>query len=105
MAPSRVSTTRFEWLPDDPTAFAPSRLWKSPSITTWDDSRNQNPPIDSAEEGQRRSCPGIRPVRYASPGQNLDKELLMEICVTQSEEGYFASELEDILHVPVKEPL
>ena len=26
-------------------------------------------------------------------------------CVTQSEAGYFASELEDILHVPVKEPL
>ena len=28
-----------------------------------------------------------------------------EECVTQSEAGYFASELEDILHVPVKEPL
>ena len=28
-----------------------------------------------------------------------------EHCVTQSEAGYFASELEDILHVPVKEPL
>jgi hypothetical protein len=28
-----------------------------------------------------------------------------EDCVTQSEAGYFASELEDILHVPVKEPL
>src|ERR1017187_4436216 len=61
MAPSRVSTTRFEWLPDDPTAFAPSRLWKSPSIPTWGDSRNQNPPIDSAEEGEnrRRSRIGI----------------------------------------------
>lgn len=28
-----------------------------------------------------------------------------EDCVTRSEAGYFASELEDILHVPVKEPL
>ena len=27
------------------------------------------------------------------------------VCVTQSPGGYFASELEDILHVPVKEPL
>src|SRR5271166_5805101 len=50
MAPLRASTTKSEWLPDDPTAFAPSRLWKLPSITTWDDSRNQNHPTDSAEE-------------------------------------------------------
>jgi hypothetical protein len=28
-----------------------------------------------------------------------------EVCVTQSSAGYFASELENILHVPVKEPL
>ena len=28
-----------------------------------------------------------------------------EVCVTQASAGYFASELEDILHVPVKEPL
>jgi hypothetical protein len=28
-----------------------------------------------------------------------------EVCVTQSPAGYFASELEDILRVPVKEPL
>jgi len=28
-----------------------------------------------------------------------------ETCVTQAPAGYFASELEDILHVPVKEPL
>jgi hypothetical protein len=28
-----------------------------------------------------------------------------ELCVTQAPAGYFASELEDILHVPVKEPL
>ena len=28
-----------------------------------------------------------------------------EVCVTQAPAGYFASELKDILHVPVKEPL
>jgi hypothetical protein len=28
-----------------------------------------------------------------------------EVCVTQATAGYFASELENILHVPVKEPL
>src|ERR1035437_7725668 len=28
----------------------PTRLWKLPFITTWDDSRNQNRPTDSAEE-------------------------------------------------------
>ena len=28
-----------------------------------------------------------------------------EICVTQAPAGYFASELENVLHVPVKEPL
>src|SRR5674476_831626 len=50
MAPLRASTTKSEWLPDDPTAFVPSRLWKLPFITTWDDSRNQNHPTDSAEE-------------------------------------------------------
>src|ERR1035437_5564616 len=50
MAPLRASTTKSEWLPDDPTGFVPSRLWKLPSITTWDDSRNQNHPTDSAEE-------------------------------------------------------
>src|SRR5450759_3595213 len=50
MAPWRASTTKSEWLPDDPTAFAPIKLWKLPFITTWDDSRNQNHPTDSAEE-------------------------------------------------------
>lgn len=25
---SKVSTTRFEWLPDDPMAFIPTKLWK-----------------------------------------------------------------------------
>lgn len=29
----------------------------------------------------------------------------VEVCVTQALAGYFASELEDLLHVPVKEPL
>src|SRR5450759_84830 len=52
MAPLRVSTTKSEWLPDHPTAFVPTRLWKLPFITTWDDSRNQNRPTDSAEEAQ-----------------------------------------------------
>src|ERR1017187_2547159 len=50
MAPLRASTTKSEQLPDDPTGFVPSTLWKLPSITTWDDSRNQNHPTDSAEE-------------------------------------------------------
>src|SRR2546429_9642098 len=54
MAPWRASTTKSEWLPDDPTAFAPSRLWKLLCITIWGDSRNQNLPTDSAEEGQLR---------------------------------------------------
>src|ERR1035437_7629796 len=50
MAPLRASTTKSEWLPDDPTAFVPTMLWKLPFITTWDGSRNQNHPTDSAEE-------------------------------------------------------
>src|SRR5437016_1646237 len=52
MAPWRASTTKSEWLPDDPTAFAPSRLWKLLCITIWGDSQNQNLPTDSAEEGE-----------------------------------------------------
>jgi hypothetical protein len=52
MAPLRASTTKSEWLPDDPTAFVPTRQWKLPSITTWDDCRNQNRPTDSAEEAE-----------------------------------------------------
>src|SRR5438128_12495177 len=50
MVPWRTSTTKSEWLPEDPMAFVPTRLWKSPFITTWGDSRNQNHPTDSAEE-------------------------------------------------------
>ena len=60
MAPLRVSTTKSEWLPDDPTAFVPTRLWKLPFITTWDDSRNQNRPTDSAEEAQILWVFGLR---------------------------------------------
>src|SRR5664280_872207 len=52
MVPLRVSITKFEWLPDDPTAFVPSMLWKLPFITTWDDSQNQSHPTDSAEEAE-----------------------------------------------------
>src|SRR5674476_286070 len=61
MAPLRVSTTKSEWLPDDPTAFVPTRLWKLPFITTWDDSRNQNRPTDSAEEAQIYTAPPASP--------------------------------------------
>src|ERR1022692_4445398 len=50
MVPLRVSITKFEWLPDDPTAFVPSMLWKLLFITTWDDSQNRSHPTDSAEE-------------------------------------------------------
>src|ERR1035437_9669626 len=56
MAPLRVSTTKSEWLPDDPTAFVPTRLWKLPFIKTWDDSRNQNRPTASAEQAQSGTC-------------------------------------------------
>src|SRR5665811_761473 len=61
MAPLRVSTTKSEWLPDDPTAFVPTRLWKLPFITTWDDSRNQNRPTDSAEEAELYTWPQVLP--------------------------------------------
>src|SRR5258708_34136818 len=57
MASLRASTTKSEGLPDDPTASVPTRRWKLPSITTWDDSRNQNHPTDSAEEVQFPSSP------------------------------------------------
>src|ERR1039458_8487890 len=57
MAPLRAATTRSESLPDDPTAFVPSRLWKLPFITTWDDSRNQNHPTDSAEQASFGTAP------------------------------------------------
>ena len=52
MVPLRASTTKSEWLPDDPTAFAPTKPWKSPFITTWADSRSQNHPTNSAEEAE-----------------------------------------------------
>src|SRR5665811_725407 len=70
MAPLRVSITKSEWLPDDPTASVPSRPWKSPFITTWDDSRNQNHPTDSAEEAsfcalqlRQRNCLALQPLQ------------------------------------------
>src|ERR1035437_2174275 len=63
MAPLRASTTKSEWLPDDPTAFVPTMLWKLPFITTWDGSRNQNHPTDSAEEAEKaQNPPGLRHV-------------------------------------------
>src|ERR1700687_2217564 len=65
MAPWRASTTKSEWLPDNPTAFVPSRLWKLPFITTWDDSRNQNQPTDSAEQAVLQ-VPGRRGGRDAA---------------------------------------
>src|SRR5215831_12509727 len=34
-------------------AFAPTKQWKLPYITHWDDSRNQNPPIDSAKQAEQ----------------------------------------------------
>src|SRR5450759_4460465 len=67
MAPLRVSTTKSEWLPDDPTAFVPTRLWKLPFITTWDDSRNQNRPTDSAEEAQILDTGRTSPVQTGDP--------------------------------------
>jgi hypothetical protein len=36
-------------------ASAPTRRWKLPFITTWDDSLNQNPPIDSARQGSNET--------------------------------------------------
>src|ERR1019366_6829209 len=49
-APSRVSTTRYEWLPDDPSAFEPIKPWKWPCFTRLEDSPNRSPPTNSAEE-------------------------------------------------------
>src|SRR5579859_2489131 len=68
MAPLRVSITKSEWLPDDLTAFVPLRLWKSPFITTWDGSQNQNHPTDSADQGlyQRADQGGFHSA-YPSP--------------------------------------
>src|SRR5579859_7528140 len=66
MAPLRVSITKSEWLPDDLTAFVPLRLWKSPFITTWDGSQNQNHPTDSADQGFfRRFSPKVSLVCFS----------------------------------------
>src|ERR1039458_1234746 len=50
MALWKASTTKSEWRPDDPTAFAPTKPWKLPFITTWGGSPNRNLPTNSAEE-------------------------------------------------------
>src|ERR1039458_3320987 len=50
MALWKASTTKSEWGPDDPTAFAPTKPWKLPFITTWGGSPNRNLPTNSAEE-------------------------------------------------------
>src|ERR1700694_3133618 len=63
MASLRVSTTKSEWLPDDPTASVPTRRWKLPSFTTWDDSRNQHYPSDSAEEAHVEWGHALRPLQ------------------------------------------
>src|ERR1019366_3031658 len=52
---SRVSTTRYKWLPDDPSAFELIKPWKWPCFTRLDDSPNQSPPTNSAEEAFIRS--------------------------------------------------
>jgi len=82
MASLRASTTKSEWLPDDPTAFVPTRRWKLPSITTWDDSRNQNHPTDSAEEADFRSiAPLVRSLREQPEGRQgpFRSEIFMRI--------------------------
>src|SRR5438128_646027 len=79
MAPWRASTTKSEWLPDDPTAFVPTKQWKSPCITTWDDSRNQNHPTDSAKEAFNQSQ-FFRSKRYIMAlYQGLCDEILQSI--------------------------
>src|SRR5579859_7440901 len=86
MAPLRVSITKSEWLPDDLTAFVPLRLWKSPFITTWDGSQNQNHPTDSADQGdfscgvRTRAPPRVLPVRLAElPPEDLVRPALEQL--------------------------
>src|ERR1035441_7737803 len=50
MVLGKALTTKSEWCPDDPTAFAPTKPWKLPFITTWGGSPNRNRPANSAEE-------------------------------------------------------
>ena len=61
MVPWKVSTTKFEWLPDVPMAFAPSRPWKLHSITIWDDCLNQNQPTSSARQAEKLTLVARRP--------------------------------------------
>src|SRR5579859_3019565 len=76
MAPLRVSITKSEWLPDDLTAFVPLRLWKSPFITTWDGSQNQNHPTDSADQGYILGNAGIFDCYDLATGKEIYRERL-----------------------------
>src|SRR5664280_1101411 len=85
MVPLRASTTKSESLPDDPTAFVPSRPWNLPSITTWDDSRNQNHPTDSAEEAFIvAAATGIADTAIAAEMQLLQNSVLSLIFSSSS---------------------
>src|ERR1019366_7521165 len=84
MAPLRASTTKSEWLPDDPTAFVPTRLWKLPFITTWDDSQNQNHPTDSAEEAQNHLVP-VPPRQRSAPDSGSSPALQFRRLYTAQE--------------------
>src|ERR1035437_2207413 len=86
MAPLRASTTKSEWLPDDPTAFVPTMLWKLPFITTWDGSRNQNHPTDSAEEANLNRFShdaNTRGTRYPPLGGTSGHVLVIEFTPNQ----------------------
>src|ERR1035441_5096127 len=54
MVLGKALTTKSEWCPDDPTAFAPTKPWKLPFITTWGGSPNRNLPTNSAEEASKQ---------------------------------------------------
>src|ERR1017187_2402395 len=88
MVPWRVSTTKFEWLPDDFAAFVPSMLWKLLCITRWDDSQSQNRPIDSAEdallilETSRPNCGAANPGCGVPSGAAFSRPLPREGSLT-----------------------
>src|ERR1017187_9610124 len=85
MVPLRASTTKSESLPDDPTAFAPSTLWKLPCITTWADSQSQNHPTNSAEEAQIDDSGGPR--RVVKIGSVPSESVLEARCVRGGDLG------------------
>ena len=58
--------------------------------------------LDEIADFDERGLWSFDSVRFSRHGTLV---ATAEVCVTQSPAGYFASELEDILHVPVKEPL